>query len=177
MGYHAYSHCKVRLDKVIDGEQGGISKEQDWKGGGGYRFYELAPTLVIEDAFGEPIINPKYDANMLAAAVALHEGFTYNPDENTFWKQSHGNEKSWLLVTTRHMDEKYLDSIRNDMADDEYLIVACKSYESGIEKAYSNITIKKIPQMLLEKCEFDKNYDLNIINPPVYDDEEEYEEE
>lgn len=178
MGEQAYSHCKPRMDALIKGDdKSGITKIVNWNGGGGYRFYELAPTLVMEDAFGEPVINPTYDANMLSAAVALHEGFTYEPDENSFWKQARGNEKSYLFVTTRHLDEKYVDSIKNDMSDDEYLIIACKSYESGIEKAYSNITIKKIPQMLLEKCEFDKTYDLNIICPPTYEDEEESEDE
>ena len=39
MGDHAYTHCKVRLDKVIDGsDQGGISKSLNWQGGGGYKF-------------------------------------------------------------------------------------------------------------------------------------------
>ena len=172
MGDHAYTHCKVRLDKVIEGERGGISKDLNWEGGGGYRFYELAPSLLREDMFGEPIINPDYDANMLAAAVALHEGFKYEPDESVFWKQAKANEKSYLFVTTRHLDEKYIDSIRNSMQDDEYLIIACKSYVSGIEKAYSNIVIKKIPQMLLDNCEFNQTYDLNILCPPVYEDED-----
>lgn len=61
MGDHAYTHCKVRLDKVIDGEQGGISKSVNWQGGGAYKFYELAPTLINKDDFDEPIINPKYN--------------------------------------------------------------------------------------------------------------------
>ena len=74
MGDHCYTHCKVRLDKVVDGEQGGISKAQSWTGGGGYDFYELAPTLLKEDAIGELVINKEYDADKLAAAVALHEG-------------------------------------------------------------------------------------------------------
>ena len=169
-GDHCYTHCKKRMDMVIDGEQGGISKARNWQGGGGYRFYELAPTLIKEDAFGEQVINPEYDADMLAAAVALHEGFTYEPDDEKFWKQAFGNEKSYLFTTTRHLDDKYLDSIKADMQDGEYLIIACKSYDAGIEKAYPNITIKKIPQMLLSKCEFDKTYDLNIICPPEYEE-------
>ena len=76
MGNHAYTHCKVRIDKVIAGEDpGGITKAQNWQGGGGYRFYEVAPTLINKDPFDEYVINEDYDANMLAAAVALHEGF------------------------------------------------------------------------------------------------------
>ena len=175
MGGHAYTHCKVRLDKVIAGEDpGGITKAQNWQGGGGYRFYELAPSLINEDSYGEAVINPDYDADMLAAAMALHEGFTYQPDSSLFWKQSVGNENSYLFVTTRHLNSPFLDSIQDTMEDGEYLIIACRSYDAGLEKAYGNITIKKIPQMLLDCCEFGKtDYNLNIVHPPVYEDEEE----
>lgn len=179
MGNHAYTHCKVRLDKVIAGEDpGGITKSAKWEKGGGYRFYELAPTLINRDDFGEYIINEAYDADMLAAGVALHEGFTYHPDSNLFWKQSVGNEKSYLFVTTRHLNSQYLDVIKSGMEEDEYLIIACCSYDKGIDRAYDHITIKKIPQMLLERCEFGKtDYNLNIVHPPVYEDEEEYDAE
>lgn len=179
MGNHAYTHCKVRLDKVIAGEDpGGITKSAKWEKGGGYRFYELAPTLINKDAFGEYVINEEYDADMLAAGVALHEGFTYQPDRDLFWKQSVGNEKSYLFVTTRHLNNQYLDTIKSSMEEDEYLIIACCSYDRGLDRAYDHITIKKIPQMLLERCEFGKiDYNLNIVHPPVYEDEEEYDAE
>ena len=177
MGDHAYTHCKVRLDKVIDGsDHGGISKSVDWQGGGAYKFYELAPSLINKDGFDEYVINKEYDADMLASAVALHEGFTYSPDSEIFWKQSKGNESSYLFVTTRHLNQSYIDSIKSTMEDGEYLIIACKSFENGLDRIYPNITIKKIPQMLLSRCEFDKdNYNLNIVNPPVYEDYEEEE--
>ena len=179
MGSHAYTHCKVRLDKIIAGEDpGGITKSAKWEKGGGYRFYELAPTLINEDAFGEAIINPDYDADMLAAGVALHEGFTYHPDGKLFWKQSSGSEKSYLFVTTRHLNSDYLDSIQSTMEEDEYLTIACCSYDKGLDRVYDHITVKKIPQMLLERCEFGKtDYNLNIVHPPVYEDEEEYDAE
>ena len=175
MGDQAYTHCKPRLDDAIaNHDKSGITKAVNWQGGGGYRFYELAPTLINEDPFGEQIINPAYDADMLAAAMALHEGFSYQPDSGLFWKQSVGNENSYLFVTTRHLNSAFLDSIRDTMQDGEYLIVACRSFDTGLEKAYSNITIKKIPQMLLDRCEFGKtDYALNIVHPPVYEDEEE----
>lgn len=173
MGEHAYTHCKTRLDAVISGTDSlGITKAVDWHGGGGYRFFELAPSLINRDPFDEFIINEEYDADMLAAAVALHEGFSYQPDSGLFWKQSVGNESSYLFVTTRHLNSTYLDSIKDTMEDGEYLIIACRSYDSGLDKAHSNITIKKIPQMLLSRCEFGKtDYNLNIVHPPVYDDE------
>lgn len=169
MGDHAYTHCKVRLDKVIAGEDpGGITKASGWQGGGGYRFYELAPTLINEDPFGEPVINKAYNADMLAAAVALHEGFTYRPDDTLFWKQSKGSENAWLFVTTRHINAPFLDSIHGQMAENEYLLIACKAHDAGTEKLYPNITIKKIPQMLLDRCDFNHpSYALNITHPPA----------
>lgn len=174
MGEHAYTHCKVRLDKVISGEdKGGITKSVNWQGGGGYRFYELAPTLINQDAFGEYIINKEYNADMLAAAVALHEGFSYNPSLETFWKQSTGSENSYLFVTTKHITAAYLQAIKGTMQDNEYLIIACKSYDEKAANVFGNIVIKKIPQMLLNRCEFNKdNYNLNIVHPPVYDEVE-----
>ena len=119
MGDHAYTHCKVRLDKVISGEdKGGITKSANWQGGGGYNFYELAPSLVVEDKFGNPIINKEYNADMLAAAMALHEGFTYAPDDNYYWKQAK-NENAYLFTTTAHITVEYLSSIESEMQDGE----------------------------------------------------------
>lgn len=55
----AYTHCKPRLDDAISNrDKSGITKAANWQGGGGYHFYELAPTLINEDAFEEAIINP-----------------------------------------------------------------------------------------------------------------------
>lgn len=173
MGEHAYTHCKVRLDKVIDGEQGGISKSVNWQGGGGYKFYELAPTLIKTDAFGQQIINPEYNAEMLASAVAIHEGYKYNPDSDCYWKQSSNESNSYLYVTTKHINKEAIDSILTEMKPDEFLVIVCKSFDTNSVLGVKNISIKKIPQSLLKNCEFDvDNYNLNIINPPEYDDED-----
>ena len=172
MGEHAYTHCKVRIDKVIDGEQGGVSKSQNWQGGGGYRFYELAPTLIKEDNFGQTIINPEYNAEMLASAVAKHEGYFYNPDKTIFWKQSNNQGKSFLYVTTNHVNSQLIETIKADMQEDEFVLIVCKSFDSNCN-SYKNIAIKKIPQSLLKNCEFGvENYNLNIICPPEYDEED-----
>ncbi len=174
MGDHAYTHCKVRLDKVIDGEDaGGITKAVNWQGGGGYRFYELAGTLVKLDAHGEHIISDDYDAEKLAAAVALHEGYTYAPDKDCFWKQAVGSEKSYLFTTTRTITMPYLDSIAHSMKQGEFLTIMATSFSPELVKAYKNITIKNIPETLLKKCTFGvDNYDLPIIDPPQADTDE-----
>ena len=49
MGEHAKTHCAVRMKKVVDGEQGGISKAVKWQGGGGFRYYELGEAILNED--------------------------------------------------------------------------------------------------------------------------------
>ena len=162
IGNHAYTHCKTRLDKVISGDdQGGITKSSGWNGGGGYRFYELAPTLINTDEYGQFFINSFYDEENLARAIALHEGFTYAPDKSLFWKQSKGSEKSYLYVTTRFVNKAFVDSIQSTMKDDEYLIIACKAHERGLKT--SQITVKKIPQAVLGRCDFGQDdYNLNV---------------
>ncbi len=69
MGDHAVTHCLPRLQKVIDGEQGGISEAVGWKGGGGFRIVKLGETLF--DAFGR--LNPKVKFADLAAFVWWRE--------------------------------------------------------------------------------------------------------
>ena len=177
MGEHAYTHCKVRMDKVIEGEQGGISKAVNWLGGGAYKFYELAPTLIKKDFLDIEIINPEYNPEMLAATIALHEGYTYNPSEDIFWKQSIGTENSFLFVTTNYIDMNYVTKIREMMEENEFLLIACKAFEEKANTLFDNIKIKKIPEMILENCEFGRdNYNLNIISPIEYE-EDYYEEE
>ena len=173
LGDHCYSHCIPRLNNVIDGkDKSGITKATNWNGGGGYKFYELAPTLIKEDAFGEPIINKDYNPEMLARAVALHEGFVYNPDKEVFWKQSIGNENSYLYVTTQFLEYSILDKIHDLMTEDEYLIIACTSYDESLVNKYKNIMIKKIPEMLLKKCTFNiEDYKLNTIEEEGEEDE------
>lgn len=175
MGNQAYSHCKTRLDKIILGQDsGGITSEVGWTDGGGYSFYELAPTLINTDILGEPIINKNYSPEMLAAAVALHEGFKYWPNPNVFWKQSISTENSYLFVTTAHLSDLLVKEIEKQMSEDEFLLIACKSFDKSAANVSDKIKIKKIPQMLLGKCEFGKDdYSLNIVNPPVYEYEEE----
>lgn len=174
MGEQAYTHCKVRLDRIINNEdKGGITTDSNWQGGGGYRFYELAPTLINEDAFGQKVISTDYNSDMLAAAIALHEGYKYEPDNTCYWKQSHSENNSYLFVTTNHISKEIVDSIKTELKDDEFLLISCKSFDSNALAGVKNISIKKIPQSLLSNCEFGvDNYSLNIVTPPVYEEEE-----
>lgn len=180
LGNHAYTHCYPRLTKVADGEdQGGITKSQNWQGGGGFKFYELAPSLLKEDEFGQMIINPEYNADQLAAAMAMQEGYTYQPDKDTYWKQGYGSEHDYIFTTTQFLTAETIDRIHETMGEDESLLICCTAYQKEAKTRHGNITVKKIPKMLLGRCAFDKdNYDLNIVAAPEMDDlEDEPEDE
>jgi adenine-specific DNA-methyltransferase len=165
-GNHANTHCLPRLKKVVDGNDGlALSETLGWNGGGGFKFYSLAPSLLRKDSFGNFVIDERYNANMLAAAMCKHEGFKYYPDETLYWKQGKSTETDYIFITTSFVTVEQLDKIHSEMKEDESLLICAKSFASECEKRFADITIKKIPNMILGKCEFGKdNYDLNIIN-------------
>ena len=157
MGDHAYTHCKVRMDKVIDGtDQGGISKALEWKGGGAYKFYELAPSFIVKDEFGNPVIDSYYNDSKLIKAMCKLMNFTYKPSKTEYWKHGIGQGKNYLYVTTQLLTCGMIQQIAEHLADGESLIVCPKKFEPGAEKLDSRITIKKIPQSVLKACHFGK---------------------
>lgn len=173
LGDHAYTHCAVRMKKVIEGEQGGISKLQNWQGGGGFKFYELAPSLLNHDKYGNLVINKEYNADMLAAAMAKHQGFTYEPDAEMYWKQGHSSEHDFIFTTTQLITAEKLETIHNQLGEDESLLICCTKFQPECRNKFPNITIKKIPKVLLDTCEFDHDdYSLNIVSVPDIDDDE-----
>ena len=178
LGEQAYTHCCPRMQHVIDGEdQGGITISEKWEGGGGFKFYELAPSLLQKDSHGQLVINKEYNANMLAAAMAKHEGFYYEPSSEFYWKQGKSSENDYIYTTTQFLTKQSLEKIHDEMVEEESLLICCKAFQPECESAFKNIAIKKIPKMLLGRCEFDKNnYNLNIISLPEIDECEENED-
>lgn len=175
LGEHCHTHCIPRLQKVCDGtDQGGISEAQNWKGGGGFKYYYLAPSLLKQDSRGNWIISKEYNAAQLAAAMAKHEGFRFMPDETYYWKQGKSTEKDFIFTTTNFISVEFIDTIHGEMKSDESLLICCTSFSKAADK-YPSITIKKIPKMLLGSCEFGKeDYSLNIINLPRDNDEPDF---
>ena len=168
LGEHCHTHIIPRMKKVIDGEDpGGITKAVNWQGGGGFRYFHLAPSLLEKDKWGNWVISKEYNATMLASAMAKHEGFVYNPDETFYWKQGKSTEKDYIFTTTNFITMEYLDSIHEEMQSDESLLICCKSFQEACEDRYENVTVKKIPNLLLGRCEFGReDYSLNIDNIP-----------
>ncbi len=165
LGQQAITHVVPRLVDIINNnDQTGISESVGWQGGGGFKFYTLAPSLLTKDKFGNWVIEPSYNATLLASAMAKQEGFKYYPDENLFWKQGYSTETDYIFTTTQFLTTDILDKIHDEMKEDETLLICAKSFHKACENAYRNITIKKIPQVLLGKCEFGKDdYSLNIV--------------
>lgn len=168
LGEQCHTHIRPRLKKVCDGtDQGGISKAVNWQGGGGFKYYYMAPSLLKKDRYDQWVINEEYNATMMAAAMAKHENFRYCPDEIYYWKQGQSSEKDFIFTTTVHLTPEHLDRIHEEMQTDESLLICCKSHFTGADGKYDNITVKKIPSMLLGKCEFGRNdYSLNIVDMP-----------
>jgi len=167
LGDHCYTHCKVRLDKVIDGEDpGGITKAVGWKGGGGYRFYELAPTLITKDKCGQEVINKDYNPAMLAEAVCKLEGFTYAPSESEYFIHGHSTERSFIYVTTNFMRKAEIEDIGEQVGEKRSLLICCKGFDNDVE--CGNVRLKKIPEAVLKKCEWGHDdYSLNVANLPM----------
>lgn len=166
LGDHCDTHCLPRLKKVCDGtDQGGISKAVDWKGGGGFKYYDLAPSLLKQDKHGNYVISEEYNADMLAAAMAKQEGFTYAPSQECYWKQGFSTEQDFIFTTTNHVTQAMIDQIAEELAEGEHLLICCKKFSAGCDKRHPNIQVKKIPTMLMGRCEFGKeDYSLNIVN-------------
>jgi adenine-specific DNA-methyltransferase len=168
LGEHAITHCLPRLKNVVKGSDlTGITESVNWKGGGGFKFYTLAPSLIQKDKYGNDIINPTYNATMLAAAMAKQEGFHYLPHESIYWKQGNSSEKDFIFTTTQFITVELIDRLAEEMQPNESLLICCKGYSAACKARHSNITIKKIPQLLFGRCEFGKDdYSFNIVNLP-----------
>jgi adenine-specific DNA-methyltransferase len=167
MGEHAHTHIIPRLKKVIDGEDpGGITKAVDWKGGGGFRYYRLAPSLITTDKWGNAVINKDYNAAMLAEALCKLEGFTYAPSETVYWQQGRSTERDFLYVTTANLGQDQLQQLSDEVGPERTLLVLCTAFRGNADR-FPNLTVKKIPTHVLSRCEWGRDdYSLQVANLP-----------
>ncbi len=177
LGEHCHTHIVPRLQKVIDGQDpGGVTLATGWAGGGGFRYYELAPTLLSTDRWGNLVINPEYDAGMLSAAMCKLEGFAYAPSETLWWQQGRSSETDFIYVTTQTLGPEQLEALSHEVGADPHdprsLLVCCGAYR-GVTAAqaaqrWPNLTLKKIPKMVKDRCEWGHDdYSLNVANLPM----------
>jgi adenine-specific DNA-methyltransferase len=173
LGEHCHTHIVPRLQKVIDGQDlGGVTQATGWQGGGGFRYYGLAPTLLSTDRWGNLVINPEYDAAMLSAAMCQLEGFTYAPSEVLWWQQGRSSERDFIYVTTQTLSAEQLAALSDEVGTERSLLVCCAAYR-GVTAAqaadrWPNLTLKKIPRTVKDRCEWGHDdYSLNVANLPM----------
>ncbi len=152
---------------MIDGEdQGGISKAVDWKGGGGFRYYRLGPSLIVKDEWDNLVINPAFNAAMLAEAMCKMEGFQYAPSDEVYWIHGKSTEHDYIYVTTQFMSKEMLTRISDEVGPERSLLICCIAFRCDPSQ-FPNLTIKKIPKAVLKKCEWGHDdYSLEIKNLP-----------
>ena len=168
LGEHCHTHIIPRLQKVIDGEdQGGISQAVNWQGGGGFRYYKLAPSLLQQDRWGNWVVNRDYNAEMLAEAICKLEGFTYAPSDAHYWQQGFSTETDFIYVTTQTLNAEQLQALSDEVGEARTLLVCCSAFRAPADR-FHNLTLKKIPRMVLQKCEWGHDdYSLNVENLPM----------
>lgn len=167
LGEHCHTHCLPRLQKVVDGEDpGGITEAVGWKGGGGFRYYRLAPSLLKTDKWGNLVINKEFNADMLSEAVCKLEGYTYAPSATVYWQHGHSSEKSHIYVTTQHLTREQVTQLNDEVGPNRSLLVCCSAFRGKAED-YPNLELKKIPKAVLSKCEWGHDdYSLKVENLP-----------
>jgi adenine-specific DNA-methyltransferase len=173
LGEHCHTHVIPRMQAVVNGDDlGGISKAVGWKGGGGFRYYSLAPSLIINDRWGNPVINPEYNPAQLSEALCKLEAFDYAPSETRWWQHGHSSERDFIYVTTQNLSADQLQALADEVGEEQSLLVCCAAYH-GVTSAkaaerWPNLTLKKIPKMVLSRCEWGHDdYSLNVANLPM----------
>lgn len=173
LGEHCHTHIIPRLKKVIDGDDpGGVTAAVNWQGGGGFRYYRLAPSLLEKDRWGNWVVNPEYNAAMLAEAVCKLEGFSYAPSETHFWQHGHSSETDFIYVTTQTLGVEQLAQLAEEVGETRSLLVCCAAFRglTAVQagQRWPQLTLKKLPKMVLARCEWGHDdYSLNVANLPM----------
>ncbi|SIQ88037.1 site-specific DNA-methyltransferase [Aquipseudomonas alcaligenes] len=174
LGEQAITHIQPRLKRVVDGQDNtGITNAVSWKGGGGYRFLKLAPSLLQKDKWGNLVINKDYQPEMLAEAMCKHFNYTYAPSTEHYWMHGKATENAFIYVTTSSLTFDQLKALSDEVGDERSLLVCCMAYEAAGDNLM-NLTLKKIPRVVLDRCEWGKDdYSLKVAALPLQDEEPE----
>jgi len=167
LGEHCHTHIIPRLKKVIDGDdKGGVTEAIGWKGGGGFRYFKLAPSLLETDKWGREVISRAYNAEMLAEALCKIEGFIYAPSDAVYWQHGQSTERDFIYVTTQTLGAEQLQQLSEEVGPDRSLLVLCSAFRGNADR-WPNLTVKKIPNHIRSRCEWGHDdYSLNVENLP-----------
>lgn len=172
LGEQARTHILPRMKRIVDGQDTtGITNAVNWSGGGGFRFFKLAPSLLQHDKWGNLVINKDYNAEMLAEAMCKHFNYAYAPSTEYYWMHGRATENAFIYVTTSSLTFDQLKILSDEIGEERSLLVCCMAYEAAGANL-ANLTIKKIPRVVLDRCEWGKDdYSLKIEALPQQDEE------
>lgn len=167
LGEHCHTHIIPRLKQVIDGDdKGGVTEATGWQGGGGFRYFRLAPSLLETDKWGREVISKAYNAAMLAEALCKIEGFIYAPSDSVYWQQGYSTERDFIYVTTQTLGVEQLQQLSEEVGSERSLLVLCSAFRGSPDR-WPNLTVKKIPNHIRARCEWGHDdYSLNVENLP-----------
>jgi adenine-specific DNA-methyltransferase len=106
--------------------------------------------------------------------MCKHMGFQYAPSQAHFWMHGHSTETDFIYVTTGSLSHDQLKVISDDGGSNRTLLICCKEFmqtcevskTSQVLNPFANLTLKKIPQAILNKCEWDHDdysFSLNVL--------------
>ena len=167
LGEHCHTHIIPRIRSAIDGaDMSGVTDATGWKGGGGFRYYRLAPSLLERDSFGNWIISRKFNAAMLAEAVCKLHGFRYAPSDTIYWQHGRSSERDFIYVTTQTLSVGQLQHLSDEVCADRTLLVCCGAFR-GDRRRWPNLSLEKIPKSVLSRCEWGRDdYSLSVASLP-----------
>lgn len=169
-----------KFERKVEGEHlrlYGISGNSGEPVGGGFRFFRLAPSLLQKDRWGNWIVSKDYHPEMLAEAMCKLEGFRYEPDPDVFWIHGNSTESDFIYITTQNLSREQLRFISDQVGTERTLLICCVAFRAKRDE-FPNLTVKKIPQAVLSRCEWGRDdYSLNVDSlPPVRVVEEQWAE-
>jgi len=162
LGEHCDTLAAPRMRAVVNGtDETGVTRDVGWAGGGGFRYFALAPSLLEKDQWSNWIVSKQYNPEMLAEAMCKLEGFRYAPDHDAFWNHGRSTERDFIYVTTQNLSREQLQFISEQVGPERTLLICCGAFRG--KPNFRNLTVKKIPQAVLARCEWGRDdYSLNV---------------
>jgi hypothetical protein len=97
-----------------------------------------------------PRVRPEIDVE---EALCKVDGFTCAPSETVYWQHGRSTERDFIYVTTQSLSRQRLAALSEEVGDERSLLVYCMAFQ-GSATAFANLTVKKIPNAVLRRCEW-----------------------
>lgn len=162
LGEHCHTHIVRRLRRVVDGQdEGGVTQAAGWRGGGGFRYFRLAPSLMERDEHGRLVPAHSYSDAELSEAVCKLTGFDYRPNEAAFWQHGSSTERDYIYVTRQRLLAAELERLSEEVGPDRSLLVVCYAFRADVS-IYRNLDVRKLDE-LAGCCDWSQEgYDLKL---------------